>query len=328
MGNPVRISVIIPNHNGGPLLAECLDSLAAQTRLLDQVVVVDNGSRDGSAAMARAHPVSPRVIELGENQGFAAAVNAGIEVSDTEAVALLNNDAVADPRWVEAGLEAMQEYPRASLFASLILDYNDRDLVDSAGDIYPPDGRPLPRGRGRSASGFQQVVEVMSPCAGAAFYRRDLFRKVGVFEESFFAYLEDVDLGLRARARGHVCLFIPAARVYHRGAATDLGDRPGKKPVDSSERVLMIARNRIRVMARNWPAKALARRAVRIKAGLLRSAAYHLAVSGQGLAFVRGLFQGFSSWGADREYFHRTRAGADFGLVELLMEQGELEWRG
>jgi GT2 family glycosyltransferase len=299
----LRICVIIPNFNGETMIGTCLDSLSAQTRPPDRVTVVDNGSTDRSRQIVAGHSIGAELIALESNLGFAAAVNRGIEKADGDAVALLNNDATADPRWIEAGLAAMEINPGVSMFASLMLDYQDHHLVDSAGDLYPRDGRPRPRGRGESASLYKEPVEVFSACAGAAFFRKELFEELGGFEESFFAYLEDVDLGFRARARGHACLFAPEAIVYHAGAATDLGDLPGGKPVDSSERVYWIARNRVRVVSRNWPAGLIIGWSPWLAFGLFRSAAYHVFISRRAGAFFKGIIRGFSSIPGDRAFF-------------------------
>lgn len=308
-----HISIIIPNYNGERFLGPCLDSLASQTRPPDKVIVVDNGSRDRSLEIARGHRLAPDVIELERNFGFAFAANQGIEAVDSEMVALLNNDAVADPRWIESGLHAAKTYPEVDFFASLMLQLNDRDRVDSAGDMYICDGRPVSRGRGEPASGYNRPALVMSACAGAAFFRRVVFEELGGFEESFFAYLEDIDLGLRARARGHLCLYVPEAVVYHLGAGTRLDDRRGKKPVDSADRVYWIACNRLRVIARNWPLAYVIQWLPGLVFGLARSAAYHICVSGQGMAFFKGLAAGARLIPKDRLFFRKQKSMRPFG---------------
>jgi len=323
----MKISVVIANHNGEKHLGPCLDSLADQARAPERVIVVDNGSEDGSAGLAKGHRLSPELIELGGNFGFAKAVNAGIKASaDCDAVALLNNDARADRGWIKAGEQAMKRFPLVSMFASLMLQWSEREVVDSAGDLYKRDGRPRPRGRGRPAADYSAGCEVLSACAGAAFYRSSLFNEVGLFEESFFSYLEDVDLGLRARSYGHVCLYVPEARVYHLGAGTDLGDRPGGKAVDSAERVRWIARNRLRLLWRNWPAPHLARWAPWLLAGLARSAAYHTLISRQAGPFFLGLVQGLRCIQGDRSYYRSTAPDRSFRENARLMREGELPW--
>lgn len=318
--------MIIPNFNGEALLGACLASLLAQSRRPDQVIVVDNGSADRSRRIIEAHPLKPELVVLEKNYGFAAAMNRGIERAQTEAVALLNNDAVADADWIKAGLEAMERWPKVSMFASLMLDFQERTRLDSAGDIYGRDGRPRPRGRGEEMDGFQESVEVFSACAGAGFFRKALLEELGGFEESFFAYLEDIDLGFRARARGHTCLFVPEARVYHLGAATDLQDRKGPKPVDSSERVFLIAKNRVRVIARNWPTALLWRFSFRLMLGFIRSASYHLLVSRQAVPFFKGLLEGARLFGKDRASVSLQESSPEYARVARLMREGWLEW--
>lgn len=320
----MRISVIIPNFNGERWLPDCLDGLRGQTRAADQAIVVDNGSRDRSREIVRAHELHPELIELPENAGFAVAVNRGIRAAAGEVVALLNNDAVPDARWLEAGHAALARYPEVAMFASLMLQFSDHTRVDNAGDLYPRDGRPRPRGQGEPAAAYRETVEIASPCAGAAFYRKSLFAEVGEFEESFRSYLEDLDLGLRARRCGHRALLIPTAIVYHRAASTELHDRPGKKPVDSSERVRLIARNRLRLIARHWPAGFILRSAPWLMFGLLRSAAYHLLISGQARAFARGCGEGVRLMGADRREYHQ--APGSFSEIARLMREGVRPW--
>jgi GT2 family glycosyltransferase len=293
-GRSDAITVVIPNFNGAALLPACLDSLLRQRRPPAAVVVVDNGSRDPSRDLALRHPLRPTLIAFPENRGFAAAVNAGIRAAETPAVALLNNDALADPRWIEAGARGMDRFPEADFFASLILRRQARDRVDSAGDAYPHDGRPRPLGRDDRAAGYDRVQEVFSASAGAAFFRRRLFDRVGWFDESFFAYLEDVDFGFRARLLGHRCLLLPEAVVFHQGAATPLADRPGTRSEESSRRVRWIARNKVFVLAQNLPGRWLVTWSPSVGFGLARSAGYHLLRSGQFASFLAGTLEGLA----------------------------------
>ena len=327
-GSGDAITVIIPNYHGAALLPACLDALLRQRLAPAAVVVVDNGSRDDSREFALAHPVRPTLIAFPENRGFAAAVNAGIRAATTPAVALLNNDAVADPRWLEAGAEGLRRFPEADLFASLILRQSRRDRVDSAGDAFARDGRPRPLGREDRAAGYDRVREVFSASAGAAFFRRRLFEAVGLFDESFFAYLEDVDLGFRARLLGHRCLFLPEAVVYHQGAATPLADRPGTRPEESSRRVRWIARNKIFVLGLNLPGRWGLAWSPCLLAGLARSAAYHLLHSGQFAPFLAGTLEGLARlpgrWRERRDLQRRRRVNLD-DLAELV-RRGARAW--
>jgi GT2 family glycosyltransferase len=318
-----RISVIIPNFNGAAFLGPCLDSLARQVFPARKVIVVDNGSSDESRRIVESHSLKPEWIGLSVNRGFSAAVNIGIRKADTDAVALLNNDAEADPRWLLFGAKALAEYPDAGFFASLILRRVDQDRVDSAGACYARDGRPYPYASGERAARCNMKRLVLAASAGAAFFPRRLFEEIGFFDEAFFAYLEDVDLCLRAGLLGKTGMFLPEAVVYHHGVGTDLGDRPGPRPADSEMRVRWIARNKIFILARDLPASLLLRWCPWILLGLAKSAAYHLFRSGQAPAFFSGTWQGIRAVPglmAERHELQRRRKITPRELAKRMRE--------
>jgi GT2 family glycosyltransferase len=211
-------SVIIPTWNGAALLREALDSLHEQTERDFEIIVVDNGSTDETIALLEGYP-EVRLVRFETNLGFAAAANAGIRTSRGDVVALLNNDVVAEPGWLAALLDALATHPEVGSCASKMLMYNRPDTIDSAGDrlgVFASNiGHGMPDG-----GEFQTCYHVLSACAGAAAYRREALDRVGLFDERFFAYLEDVDLGVRLQLAGYDCMFVPGARVRHRGSAT------------------------------------------------------------------------------------------------------------
>jgi GT2 family glycosyltransferase len=215
-----RVAVVIPSWNGEELLPGCLTSLRRQTLAPAEVVVVDDGSTDGSVEMlARTFP-EVRVIRLGRHRGFAAAVNAGIRATRAGLVALLNNDAEADPGWL-AALVAAAEGERVGMVASRILDAGDPRRIQGIGLEVGPEGDPREVGRGEEdGPAFGIPREVFGPIGAAALYRRELFQDVGLFDEDFFAYLEDVDLAWRARRAGWRCRYAPDAVVRHLRAST------------------------------------------------------------------------------------------------------------
>ena len=215
-----RLTVIIPTWNRSRLLEQCLSSLARQ-RVTCPVLVVDNGSTDSTRDMLESRFPGVQVLALGENQGFARAVNRGIRHCGSEYVALLNNDTEVDPGWVEAGLAAFEQNPSYWFLASRMMDYRSRERVDSAGDGYDRTGMPFKRGRGDPRDRHNRTLPVLGASAGAAFYRRELFDRIGLFDEEYYMYLEDVDLSLRAQLAGHPCLYVPKAVVYHIDAASD-----------------------------------------------------------------------------------------------------------
>ena len=219
------ISVVIPNWNGNRYLPGCLDSLRSQSYRNFEVLVVDNGSSDGSDRMVAERYPEFRLIPMGSNLGFAAAVNEGVRQSRGDLIALLNNDAEAEADWLATMAAAAAEHPEAGFFACKILLYDRRDLIHSAGDYYGRDGVPGNRGVWEKDAGqFDREEYVLSACGAASGWRRELFEDVGLFDESLFMYLEDVDLSLRAQMRGYRCLYLPASRVYHRLSATGGGE--------------------------------------------------------------------------------------------------------
>ncbi|MHB0871510.1 MAG: glycosyltransferase family 2 protein [Chloroflexota bacterium] len=251
MPNPEPfISVIVPNWNGSRYLAGCLDSLRSQSYRRFEALVVDNGSTDGSDRMVPERYQEFRLLPMGSNLGFAAAVNEGIRRSRGELVALLNNDAEAETDWLERLAEGAVNHPEAGFFACKILLYDRRDVIHSAGDFYSKDGVPGNRGVWQRDEGqFDREEYVLSACGGASGWRRGLFEDVGLFDESLFMYCEDVDLSLRAQLRGHRCVYLPAARVYHRLSATGGGETAS----------YYCGRNFISVAAKNLPSSVLRR---------------------------------------------------------------------
>lgn len=239
-----RVSVVIPNWNGAELLARVLDSLGGQLYQGFETLVVDNGSTDTSLALLESEFPETRVVALPTNLGFAGAVNAGIEKARGEIIALLNNDAVADPGWLGALVDALDRHPEVGSIASRMLDLGDPGRIDSAGDqlgIFPSN---IGHGEPDDAR-FREPAYVLSACAGAAAFRRELFEDVGLFDERFFAYMEDVDLGVRAQLRGWDCLYEPRAVVYHEGSQTS------KRMPD--RRFFLLARNSLLIFFQFMP---------------------------------------------------------------------------
>lgn len=220
-----RVAVVIPNWNGLRWLAPCLDALRRQTFRDFEVVVVDNGSTDGSLALLEGTYPEARVVALSGNLGFAAGVNAGIRASAGEFVVALNNDTEADPGWLAALVaEIDRQPPDVGFAASRLLDFHDRTTIDSVGDGLSLIGVGYKIGAGeRDAGQYAAPFETLSACAAASLYRRAMLDDVGLFDEAFFAYMEDVELGLRAQIAGYRCVAVPAAVVRHVGSATSGG---------------------------------------------------------------------------------------------------------
>ena len=246
------ISVLIVNYNSGGDLDRCLACLAAQTHQAFEVVLVDNDSTDGSLDQALAGRSLPalQVIKAGENLGFAAANNRAAALARAPLLALLNPDAFAEPDWLEALLAAAARHPDVAMFGSTQLLDADPTRLDGAGDVYHASGLVW-RGAGSvPPEALPDEAASFAPCAAAALYRADAFRAAGGFDERFFCYCEDIDLGFRLRLSGHRALQVKAARVRHKGSAT-----PGRH---SPFAAYHGARNRLWVFVKCMPAPLLA----------------------------------------------------------------------
>jgi len=219
-----RASVVIPNWNGESLLPVCLASLQSQSFQDFEVILVDNGSADRSVELARAHIQDLRLIQFAENQGFSRAVNAGIRAARGDQIALLNSDVELDPEWLQTLVKTLDSHPEVHACASKMVNARQRELLDGVGIGCLAGGIGYPIGSHEPDEGqYAYPFEVLGPCAGAALYRREFFQIAGLFDETFFAYHEDVDLALRARWAGLRCLFVPSAVAYHVGGGSTGG---------------------------------------------------------------------------------------------------------
>lgn len=220
------VSVIIVNWNGEKFLPECLESLKHQIYQPSSIILVDNGSTDGSIDLIRHTYPHIKTIVLSDNKGFSIANNIAIRTIQTDYIALLNNDAVAHPLWLRRLVEGLESHPEAGFAASKMLIYDRPNVIDRAGDAYTRGGAALLRGRGRNAAAFNEEEWVFGACAGAALYRASMLDDVGLFDEEFFLLYEDVDLSFRAQLKGYKCLYVPEAIVYHKGSGSIVRDSP------------------------------------------------------------------------------------------------------
>lgn len=220
-GGRPRVGVIIVSYNCNELLVEALQALTAQHRLPDRIVVLDNASTTPLETLPEICGVPVQYIRSAVNTGFAGGNNLALrELDDCDYIALLNPDAFPEPTWLGALLEAASEHPGYGSYASKTVCAEAPGIVDGAGDIYHASGLAWRRGFGRADSHQSGPVEVFAPCAAAALYRADAMRALDGFDEDFFCYVEDVDLGFRLRLRGKPCLYVPNAVARHVGSAT------------------------------------------------------------------------------------------------------------
>ena len=236
---------MVVNWNRRVLLRACLESLARQSDAEFETIVVDNGSTDGSAEVAEGE-FGARVIRNTENRGFCAANNQGIAAARGEFIALLNNDAEAEPGWLAEMRRACASRADIGMAACKVLRWDEPQHIDKAGHLIFPDGQNRGRGSGALDGGqFDCEEEVLWPDGCAAIYRRAMLEEIGGFDEDFFAYGDDAELGLRARLAGWKCLYTPRAVVrHHRGATMGKG---------SAERLALIERNRVLLVLKLFP---------------------------------------------------------------------------
>jgi len=248
----VKISAIVLNWNGRQFLPECLDSLAAQTLRDFEVVLVDNGSADGSTQLVLDNYPWVNLVELPENIGFAAGNNRGLEVAAGEFIVALNNDTRVEPNFLAELLVAAQASPQAGMVAAKMLNYFEPGRIDAVALKIGVNGLGYNIGYGeRDAGQYDGNTKAFGPCGGAALYRRAMIGEVGFFDPDFFAYYEDFDLAWRGRLAGWGCVSAPRAVVYHVHSATSGEWSPFK--------VYHTHRNKWYVITKNWPAALLAR---------------------------------------------------------------------
>ena len=213
----IRSTIIIPNYNGMAYIESCLKSLEGEPA---GVIVVDNGSTDGSREPVQEKFPDVRLIALPKNYGFCRAVNLGIAESKTTYVILLNNDTVVEPGFVRALETALDGDGRIFSGAAQMVNMHRPELIDDAGDYYCALGWAFAAGKDKPRAEYDRPREIFSACGGACIYRRSVLRKIGMLDENHFAYLEDVDLGYRAKLYGYRNIYVPEAVVYHAGSAS------------------------------------------------------------------------------------------------------------
>lgn len=218
------VSVVIPNWNGVAFLPECLDALRAQSFRDFEVLLIDNGSTDGSAALVNERYPEVKVIELESNRGFAVAVNTGIRHSAGSVIALLNNDTAAEPGWLARAADCLERHAGAGSVACRVVYMGKEDTIDSAGDEAVAWGTVFNRGHLQPCGApFDTETQVFGFCGSAALIKRAVFDDIGLFDENMFAYYEDLDINLRARLRGWECIYCPGAVVRHRYSGSTHG---------------------------------------------------------------------------------------------------------
>lgn len=280
----MEVSVIIPNYNGEPYIGECLDSLKDQCAGRAEVIVVDNGSADGSVRLIKERYPWVRLIALEQNGGFSRAANVGIRASEAEFVILLNSDTRSDGGFVEQLLAAIRADAQIFSCQAQMRQMDRPQLLDGAGDFYCVLGWAFARGKDKPWERYRAPGDIFSACAGAAIYRKSLFAKTGYFDENHFAYLEDVDIGYRAKILGFRNCYAPDAVVWHRGSASS-GSRHNRFKAG------LAARNNLYLIYKNMPLWQILINLPFLLAGMLGKLLFYTA-KGMGLTYLKGLWKG------------------------------------
>ena len=289
----MEVSVIIPNFNGIAFLDTVLNSLEGQSMNDFEVILVDNGSTDGSCSFAAANYPWVHILELSDNFGFCRAVNEGIRASKAPYVLLLNNDTEVTENFVEEMLDAIKRHRNAFSCGARMVQYHDRDRLDDAGNYYCALGWSFARGRGRDIHAFEKEEKIFAACAGAAIYRKKILDQIGLFDEEHFAYLEDVDIGYRARIYGYENWYAPEAVVYHVGSGTS-GSRYNQFKTRYS------SRNNVYLVYKNMPFLQILLNLPFLAAGFMVKFLF-FAVKGMGREYLAGIKNGFSISRRDRK---------------------------
>lgn len=241
-----EVAVVIPNYNGIQYLETCLDALRKQSFRDFQIILVDNGSTDGSLELVGKKYQEVEILPLPENLGFCRAVNEGIRKAEAAYVILLNNDTQVFPEFVEQLYLQIRAHERAFSAGAMMIQAHNPGKLDAAGDYYSALGWAYARGKGKPPEKYRRARKVFAVCAGAAIYRTEILREIGLFDEEHFAYLEDVDIGYRARIAGYENWYCPEARVYHVGSGTS-GSRYNQFKIRYS------SRNNVYLLHKNMP---------------------------------------------------------------------------
>ncbi len=293
----LKASIVLPNLNGAGWLEGSIESLYAQTEQAFELILIDNGSSDESLETARHYArekANCTLVENGENTGFSKAVNAGIRMAKAPYILLFNNDAFARPDMLQKLLEGMQASPRVFAVQSLMLRHLEPEKADDCGDFVSLFGWAYKRGDGLLAQRYTKAGRVFSACGGASLYKKDVLEEIGLFEEHFFAYLEDVDISWRANNLGYRCLYQPAAVCTHICGATTRGSGGGSQY--NAFKSIQSGRNSLLLPYKNMPLLMLLLNLPFLAVGyLVKTVVFHL--RGYGKAWQQGFAEGLGLLG-------------------------------
>lgn len=297
----MKTTILIPNYNGKKYIENCLESILEAGNY--PIVIVDNASFDGSNELIKSYVHKPGVdltyIELNENTGFCHAVNVALKEVKTEYVFLLNNDTTIDQTAIEFLEKRLDEDQKIFSAQSRILSMSNPEYADDCGDFYCCLGWAFARGKNKAADKYMKASNIFAGCGAAVMYRMSVFDDIGKFDENHFAYLEDVDLGYRARIFGYRNVYEPKSVIYHAGSAVS-GSRHNKFKVNLS------SKNSIYIIYKNMPLLQLLINLPFLMIGF-GIKAFFFAIKGMGLTYIKGLGKGFKMCILDMKEGHRNK---------------------
>lgn len=318
-----KSTVVIPNYNGINYIEACLDSLYAGTTKNFEVIIVDNASTDGSLERIKEKFPQVFLIENNENTGFCRAVNQGIEASKTPYVILLNNDTQAGLTFIHELEKVMDKDERLFSAAAKMISMYEKDKIDDAGDFYCALGWAFARGKGKNPKLFDRDCDIFASCGGAAIYRRALLSpdQVGLFDENHFAYLEDIDIGYRAKLHGYRNGFAANSIVYHAGSASS-GSRY------NAFKTRLASKNSVYIVYKNMPFLQIILNSPLLLAGFLIKFLFFIK-KGLGKEYAAGLINGLklsvSSEGKAHKQPFKLNRMSNYILIQLSLWKNLLQ---
>lgn len=281
----IEVTIIIPNFNGEKFIRPCLNSLRNQTFKEFEILVVDDGSNDKSMEIVKDEFEEVKYFISDTNRGFCASVNTGIIKSNTPYIILLNNDTIADENFVKEILKAAKEKEDMFSCQAKMIQAHNKKIIDDAGNLYSALGWAYARGKDASVKNFNQPGKIFAACGGAAIYKREAFNEIGLFDEKHFAYLEDIDIGYRAKIFGYENYYEPKSIVYHIGSGTS-GSRYNEFKIKYS------SRNNIYLIYKNMPIAQMVINFIPLFIGFALKAAFFYK-KGFGKIYLNGIKEGF-----------------------------------
>ncbi|SHJ17587.1 glycosyltransferase family 2 protein [Parasporobacterium paucivorans] len=304
-----KVTVIIPNYNGLKFLKPCMESLVKQNYPDYEILIMDNASTDGSIEYIREKFPRVNLVCLDKNYGFTGAVNKGIELTESPYFILLNNDTEVEPDFVGELVKAIEKSDKIFSCNSKMINFYDREVMDDAGDLYAIVGWAFQKGTGQSIYKYNKDKSIFSACGGASIYRKKVIDEIGALDPAHFAYLEDVDLGYRAKIYGYRNMYCSKSIVYHVGSGTS-----GSKY--NSFKVKLTARNSIYLNYKNMPIIQLVLNFLFLLLGFAVKALYFKKI-GFGRDYLEGLKEGLSGLGNCRKVKFRFKNLFNYVRIEI-----------